>query len=656
MSGTEGMVFYPEGPIDGLTRAKGRRVDAVVSCPPWNQSLPRERFDRLDVEGIKYFEHLVILESCRHLSEDGVGIFVVPSSFFDTFVCSERVQYELDQMGIRITSAIELPAGTFAPHTSITTHIVVMQKTDDETLFTGRFSDDLSHRTALLRNIAHRAEGSIPELGRFVDLESFNGFLALETNLNIVELAARSGLVEIPLKDAVSDIFSTNKADFKRLTEHPNAVYLPKMAATVATTNQNHLPPKLKSYFQLIVNPDIVDPKFLAGLLNTPFGQLWRDSLRTGSQIPTIGKQTLQSSKLYLPPSDKREDQTKVVGCQNELNRLKNELQEIELRLWDRILEVDQTQKTIQNVNRSNSFEDWLDTLPFPLASILWSIHTKKDQVKEQNEQLLHFFEALGEFIAVILLSGFSSSEQLYPQLQPALGSAFKNGNLSIRRATFGTWAAVVGSLAKELRRQRNDNEEVVFAAFRTRNRDLLDVISSRKLVTLLQETNKIRNDARGHSGAVSKQSAQEVNDRLNRQLQVVRDIFGQSWEGVDLLLPGDCRMKQEVFEYRAQRIMGTRTPFSTRTVPVVEAMEDERLYLKTPNERRGLKLLPFIKVIPSPKTGDLACYFFNRFVNSKVRFLSYYFEPDSEVVGNFGDVQIAIDLLEPLNADSHER
>src|SRR5262249_59989959 len=50
-----------------------------------------------------------------------------------------------------------------------------------------------------------------------------------------------------------------------------------------------------------------------------------------------------------------------------------------------------------------------------------------------------------------------------------------------------------------------------------------------------------------------------------------------------------------------------------SQEVELVEPMDDGHLYLKSPEEKRALKLLPLIKVMPSPRTAENACYFYNR-------------------------------------------
>jgi hypothetical protein len=54
----------------------------------------------------------------------------------------------------------------------------------------------------------------------------------------------------------------------------------------------------------------------------------------------------------------------------------------------------------------------WADTLPFPLASILWHYEGEPDE-GAKVDYLLKFFEALAEFVALLIrwaeLSGLSN-------------------------------------------------------------------------------------------------------------------------------------------------------------------------------------------------------------------------------------------------------
>lgn len=649
LEGTAGIKLHEADALVALAKSSDD-FDAAISCPPWGLRAIQSvtvHIDGKDEEIKDDYGHLLILEACRHLTERGVAVFIVFGGFFFASGRPGKVRHALERMGIRVTAAIELPAGTFSPLTAITTHIVMLERSQSDTLFTGSFSTDEKHQEALLRNLKDRKEGKSASLGRIVPIESFRGFTPIDLAERVVEQARRMGLVPYPFSEVVGELnCPPSSKDFDGFEEAPNAVYLPQMASTAATTSQDALPEKLKSYYQLVLKPEVADAEFVAGLLNTSFGQLWRDSIRTGETIPQIGQGMLEASTMFLPPRKSRGLQGRVIETQHAISRLRSELNELEQQLWRKPGTVEKIESSLKAVNREERLEEWIDTLPFPLASILWVCMTQGGSENDQKTRMVQFFEALAEFLAILHLSAFSAHPTLWPDIKQKLGVTLKEGNFSFRFATFGLWTRVCESLFAELRRLQNSEEELCFEVYKTRSRDVLEMISSKQLVSIFQTTNKIRNRKTGHTGAIGGAGDREVNEQLRQLIAKVREVFGTTWESYELILPGESRFRSGVFQYSTRRIMGTRTPFAIDTVEVAEAMEDGYLHFKSPDEKRGLRLLPLVKIMPSPKTEENACYFFSSEDKEGHRFLSYHYHAESEVTHSFDDVANALSSL----------
>lgn len=646
-SDVPGINFQLGDGLAALLEDEGQSYDAILTCPPFGviargpyQFSINEKIREVKAE----YAQLLALASCMRLNEGGVAVFVVANAF--SWI-ENGVKSLLAEMGYKLTAAVELPAGIFAPLTNIATHIVVLEKAEVEQLFTGRLSTDPKHNQSLFENLVAHQQGKASELGVLVDPDSFRGFSVLELMQNLSRAAKRQGLVPHSINNVLLEINAPKSSTgFKGFPDKPNSVYLPQMAMTHATTRQQDLPDTLKSYFQLIVDPNIVSADFLAGLLNTSFGQLWRDSLRSGSTIPRISKASLEAAEIYLPAEGGTAMQQEVIECQDRLRALSLEIRELEKRLWQRPSAIKALEKQVAAINREDRYEDWVETLPFPLASILWSCHTQTGSLKEKYDRKLHFFEALAEFIGVIHMSAYSSNDGLWADAQERLNDALKQGSVSLEMATFGTWAIISAFFGKKSRGLLGSDAELVFELYKTNNREVLEILFSKKLVTILQETNKIRNDYSGHVGAVSEREAGEVNDLLQRKIQEVRAIFGIAWEEYRLILPGEMLYRAPGFATKVKLITGTRTPFQSDALVTTEPMQTGSLHLISPDQPRGLKLLPFVKVLEAPKSENTACYFYNRRDARGVRFLSYYFEGEAEVVDDFGDVTSALEKL----------
>jgi hypothetical protein len=634
-------------PLELLVSLRGP-YDAVVSCPPFGLDAEpfrlRVQNDELDLRDD--LAHVVLLRSSSLLRQGGIGVFILSPRF----VWKRRpndVRAVLGRCGLRLAALLHIPAGTFSPTTTIETVMAVVERGPQDAVFVGEIPESDEAQAQLVANFRNRRSGNQVSQGRLVDLDEYRGFRQLESEERINLLATRMQLQTIPASEVLLEINTPRHGRaWERFDEKPNSVYLPQMARTPATTSQDELPEGLKSYLQLVVDASKANAAYVAGFFNTTIGYEVRDRARSGTTIPRISAANLGNVMFYLPAAPV---QDAVVKTLNQVHTLQSELAELETRLLDHPADVGEIVAAIGKVNREERFHDWLESLPFPLASILWAYHAEQDSDKSQYERLLHFFEALAEFLAVVLLSGFATNEVLWLEIRSHVNDAFEKQGLSFDRATFGTWKCVVETLAKRLRTMANSKDELETckALFKTRDMAVIEAICSRHIVGVFQKTNALRNDWKGHTGAVSTSQAAQRHELLKQYLASVRKVFGTVWENYELLLPGSCTMAAGVFRYSARRIMGTRsTPFPTVRLELTEPMESDQLHLRSKGVGRALKLLPFIKVMPSPRTEENACYFYNRREKQGIRFLSYHFEVDADVTQLFEDTAKTLDNL----------
>ncbi len=296
----------------------------------------------------------------------------------------------------------------------------------------------------------------------------------------------------------------------------------------------------------------------------------------------------------------------------------------------DRPLQEDDTKS-------ENLFTDWINTLPFPLASILWLYHVRnRESDKERYEILLHFFEALSEFYATVLLSGFQRDDSLYKSdIRKGLQESFLKNNQKIDKSSFGIWVNITAFLSKYARTMYNSNKEERAKCerlFGVSDKKILEMLFSRKIIKELQKTNGYRNTWSGHRGAISQKIACERREILEAHLSTVKQLLERTWENFTLIRAGESRYEGDYYNHTVEMLMGYATPFKQCCVEAVQAMVYGSLYLFNSEDKSSLRLLPVIKVLPSPKTDVDACYFYNRMEGDKIRFISYHFEPEPEI------------------------
>jgi len=365
----------------------------------------------------------------------------------------------------------------------------------------------------------------------------------------------------------------------------------------------------------------------------------------------------LQEMEVFVPSLDVQKEilsiEAKIMEEHNLLLGLQNEVMEYRRELWNNPGSSRKIKSKIELLSgrlsrglkqqAEESLEVWIETLPFPLASILrtW-LATGSNHYGDKVNHLLHFFEALGEFSSTIFLSAFSNNPAFFQPHKEKLVETIKGQNLSFQRATFGTWKIIVEYLGKQTRLLLGDNmngKALCAELFVDPSLRLPEMFSNTKLAEILSKTNKFRNDWHGHIGYVAPEEYRIRNQELVSILQEFREITGDIWDQVQLVNSQSCKPRTGVFENEISILKGSNGEFLSDTWAMAEYLEIDSLYLVSKNSGRALKLLPLIKLEQPPQTAKAACYFFNRKESDGLRYLVYHLSEKSEKIEPIGDV-----------------
>ena len=122
----------------------------------------------------------------------------------------------------------------------------------------------------------------------------------------------------------------------------------------------------------------------------------------------------------------------------------------------------------MKNSLKSSNFVDWIETLPFPLASILWKYYATKDD-SESLDILLNFFEAVSEFNFTLMNSMFSEAikynnfifqEEFFSLIEKYPKYPW------FEKPTFGNWTILGKNLARIIRNIRNSSNKDKWSTF----------------------------------------------------------------------------------------------------------------------------------------------------------------------------------------------
>lgn len=647
-------------------------IDIVVSCLPFgvrsSDTLTLADTAGNPVELRDDLGNLILAAATARLSENGVGLFVVPPSFFFT---ERSVLKRFADLGFNVDAALALPPGSFAPYTPIATYLLVVTKSPPKPMFVAQLSGDPNTNSQILFNLASGVEGGAVELGRYVEALDFRGIDSLRAGDDFETASKQIGFPAVVLEDLATEINLGRFGDGFQFPPASNAIFIPMIGQSDVVDSIDELTLKAQNYAQVVIDPSKSHATFIAQFLNCDLGKKLREWGKSGSTIPKLNKQTLKRLQIFIPDLATQqkmlEIEARLSAEENTLLSLQNDLLELRRELWRSPRSADTVSDRLGKFSvriagelkeqASIGLDQWFETIPFPIASILraWQA-TPSDDFKTKHEHLLHFFEATAEFLSVILLSAFSGNRALYAPHKEKLRETMAKQNFSFQRTTFGTWKLVVEYLGKQTRSLLHENgkrpedakndKAICASMFADSTLKLPSLLSSKDIAAILGATNKMRNDWSGHGGVVGQEEAKLRNEQLIGQVERLRQAMSDVWDAAVVVNALHCRPRRGVFENEIAILKGSNSEFLKESRSMSTWLDVDSLYIINGQQRGALKLLPLIQVSASPGTAKNACYFFNRTEREGARFVSYHFAGQPEISGQFQEATDAIRFL----------
>jgi hypothetical protein len=633
--------------VQDLTRDAvhgAEEFDAIVSIPPFGA--PRRKVTVAEREIYDHAGNALVLQAAVRLKPSGVGAFVVTPSFLFGRR-PKSVISQLGHFGLYVDACFLFAEGTFRPLASIETYLVVIRRGEEPSkMFVAEASPSGEARDLVLANYRERRVAEEPELGGLVVRSEFKGLRQMISARTLTRQTARLRLPPRRLGDLCTSIIRC-PAGRAEIPEVENSFFLPLVRPGQCRFDASTLPSNPREWAHVHVDPQLSEARVVAGFLDSPLGRLSIQTQVGSTFVPRLPFSSLEDVHVWLPDLD---GQRSVIEVDQRLRSLGEEVEALRTQLWQRLDKADQVEANVERVNREDTFPHWLDTLPFPLASILWTYHTQKEDPLKAYNQLDHFFEALAEFLAVLLLSAVRQDESVFEEVWPSVSSGLSDIGMTLERTSMGTWVAVFENLAKVVRSDLDDADarEHWRRLFACDDHELLGAIISKKMVTVLKQANAWRNGWRGHGGIVGDDEARRRATEYVSLLLDVRGLLENRWENYPLVLARSGRYSNGLHSYSVHRVAGTRTPFDVSEIVLKQPMEDGQLHMVAPRLGVACPLLPFVRLGASPADAQSACYFYNRVQLGGVRYVSYHFETQPELIEPFPGARA---LLEELGA-----
>ncbi len=576
---------------------------------------------------------VLIMRSCRRLKRGGIGVFVVSPGFL---IHRQNVSISgiLEELDLHIEAAFLLPAGTFKPSTGIESYIIIIRHGAPKAVFVAEAAPP--YYQAVINNYHGKFEGDRPELGGFVDLQNFTGMEALVSAHRFGEDVKRSARTTVPLS-AISKFLEEREPGVL----DDNAIYIQR-AGSFEVRGPSEPPEDFKGWLEISIDPKQAIAEVVAKYLMSPVGRLAVRSCVDHQTVKRFDPRRLGDIPILLPTM---EDQEKLFESDRKMADLLSTVDELRTSLWHPSAVLDEVIGAFNVVNQVDTFPLWLDTLPFPLASILWNYHAVRSDDLRAYLLLSHFFEALAQFLATILLS---ARKHLEPDsIQKVIRVALKQSH-NLKTPSFATWTTIFAYLAKRVRTdivyEHGEGLQDWKQATACDDANLLQALVSKDMVKLLDDAGKRRNRWQGHGNVIADVEAR--HRRYQDLLASFRVIVGSKWASHTLVLPNTFRQQSGHIVADLQKLMGPRTPFETIKLSVERPMDEGRLHFVSEKTGKVCELLPFLHMGPAPAQTLDTCYFFNHFSKDGANFVVFQSPNKEELIINNGRMSELIEAI----------
>lgn len=370
----------------------------------------------------------------------------------------------------------------------------------------------------------------------------------------------------------------------------------------------------LSGKVQIHFDPKKANSDYVKIMLN---GVLKSKYMRLLSYNGKINHQNLVNLfHLYLPDIDEQQ------AIADHYDRLYEEINEKKVTLNG----VSMPSFTSDKID-SYSQLDWINDIPYPLASILQTFRTIPDtEPDKQLTQLLYFFEAFSQFLATVNLSAWTNSpnwERIWGEFSKKQEKQNRPIEKSLAKPDFGFWNRLNNKFRKE--NNKNDADLSIYSGL---DSEFLSMVKSREITEILEDCAKIRNNTKGH-GVIRNQVAVENLGLLLKKLNRLRGPIHRAFATVVMIRPGMGQMKSK-YHCRVELLTGISTPFQTKELQFTSPPSSDYDFLTTPGSEDCLRLAPLLKRGPHMESFEYSYYYYSRKSDQEVSFNNYH----STIVG----------------------
>jgi hypothetical protein len=544
--------------------------------------------------------------------------------------------------------------------------VLIFTATDIDAVFIGLLSSDENQQKKVVNNYLNDRIGGSVTLGRKETLAGYMPIAKFRERENYEQAAKRSGDKLIPIEDLVKlggwfGPLLPEYVDEENLKDLEASVFIDQESRLETVTAWPGAEPHpfpdqgMVMRIQVVLRADKMLPEYFAQVLNGELGKL----LLASSSKPDKWMRTKLDRDLFLgsqfPTADLAEQQRRLTFSRK-VEAVSTEVGMTKRKLWMRPGSWATIEKDFRLRYPEPGPDEWIEVLPFPLASILKGYYAKA-YPNDRLERLLHFFEGLSQYLSTLFLSVLASDRQFYQKNWAQIIGWQEERQTWIRTATFAGWNHLLANLNKAIRRYANEPDTVLREQVGVRNAlndDVINHLAAPFLHSALEELGERRNTWKAHAGAVSRKHQMERLEELAEYLAVLKDTLQNGFHSLELYRAGKMEFSNPGWDIETQVLGGSNPQFREVLFASPEVVTGG-LFSHTEGAERIVKLLPLIQLRHSLRTETDVVYFYNRLnTDGQIRMISYYYEQDGDITITDVGVLEALSLIDPTLRRDH--
>jgi hypothetical protein len=598
------------------------RFDTIIYAPPIG----------MRTNGGDGFGSEVVSGLAPALTADGVLCWVTARGVL--FSRGARGTFPaLSEKGLHVAAVIDLAPGALAG-TNIEGTLIVFRRQEQKQKLVGalRRQEDVASIASALESGPVRKPGAGWE---WLAADDPRSFMNLEHERLIRKLTPRGRHQLKTIRSLLADA-RVERADRPLPDDFRGTalLFVPEYAGSRATADLEEQTVKARSVYRLVIDAKQANPRFLAQLLNSPYGRHLRSRIASGATIQRVGVDALLSLELAVPDLATQE---RIARVDSDIGLLQAAFRDMQATLeqdWTILAETAERVDALKSVlDIERRIADWWRELPYPLATI-YRRYQVATEPKERLETLLHFFEMFAVYLAAVGASHVKALRQDWPDvlakwLHPA-------GSAGIERADFGFWIGLAGASLKDTARITSD-KDLRAAAIETGGPELVQVASTLgglgKTTEALDVARRFRNSWKGHGGHLKASDAERLDRDLQQQVRDLYEGTSSLLRSVQLVRPGMAEVTDTGLRYKVDLLSGSDPTFEARQVEFDRPVKSGALAFWGVDSRTMCRALPFFRLGAPQQPQETSFYVFNRVENGGFRWICYQEAREQEFV-----------------------